>query len=210
MLYVDESGDPGPLGSKFLLVAGAVLFEGRWAAVKSAIDELLAKHARGKTRQPKEVHLADLWQRKDDFRGWSIPERDSLIQEYCQIASSLLPEELRFFFAVADKDEWFSDNPGKTGEDLYAILFEDICSRFDLFLRRRYAEGAPHKGMIVADPHKPDLSNALKSNHLAFQRDGTRWGAVYNLIETVFFLPSDQSPRLTARRPLRLCRMAGG
>jgi hypothetical protein len=75
-------------------------------------------------------------------------------------------------------------------------LSEDLSSRFDLFLRRRYAEGAPSKGIIIADPHKESLCKALKASHQLYQRRGTRWDTLYNLIETVFFLESHESPGL--------------
>jgi len=79
---------------------------------------------------------------------------------------------------------------------LYAEFFENLSSRFDLFLRRRHAEGSPNKGIIIADPHKPSLSDALKRNQKSFQQQGHRWGQLYNLIETVFFLDSSDSPGL--------------
>jgi hypothetical protein len=97
---------------------------------------------------------------------------------------------------IADKAWWFANNPGKTGDDLYAELFEHLSSRFDLFLRRRHAEGSPSKGIIIADPHKPALSDAIKNNQKLFRQHGHRWGRLYNLIETVFFLPSEESPGL--------------
>jgi hypothetical protein len=123
-------------------------------------------------------------------------QKSSLVTDLCRGATNNLPTELRFFTVIAHKPTWFANNPGRTGNDLYSDLFEDLSSRFDLFLRHRYAEGAPNKGIIIADPHKPDLSSALKAKYGTFQQLGTRWGRVYNLIETVFFLPSHESPGL--------------
>jgi hypothetical protein len=74
--------------------------------------------------------------------------------------------------------------------------FEQLLSRFDLFLRRRNAEGAPSKGIIIADPHKAQLSKALQRHHAAAQAHGNRWSTIYNLIETIFFLASHESPGL--------------
>lgn len=59
-----------------------------------------------------------------------------------------------------------------------------------------YAQGAPSNGIIIADPHKPSLSDALKTNQRIYQRRGHRWDVLYNLIETIFFLDSDESPGL--------------
>ena len=148
--------------------------------------------------------MADLRRGKKEYRTLSPDRRVSMIADYCQVVGQLLPTELRFFTAIADKKWWFARNPRKTGDDLYAMLFEEISSRFDLFLRRRHAENAPTKGMIVADPHKPDLTKALIKNHNIFQRHGTQWAKVHHLIETVFFLKLMRFPGNPACGPLCL------
>ena len=191
--YVDESGDPGVRGSSHLLLGAAALFEGRWSYLRDDLEVLIARYFPAGPR-PGEIHMADLRRGKKEYRALSQDRRNAMIADYCQVVGRLLPTELRFFTVIADKKWWFARNPGKTGDDLYATLFEEISSRFDLFLRRRHAESAPTKGIIVADPHKRDLTNALIKNHNIFQRQGTQWAKVYNLIETVFFLNSRDSP----------------
>lgn len=144
--------------------------------------------------KPSEIHMSELRKGKKEFRLLTPAQRDSLINEFCQLALNLLSTELVMFSIIADKPEWFANNPGKSGDDLYAEMFEDLSSRFDLFLRRRYAENAPSKGIIIADPHKPSLSEALRTNQRIYQRKGHRWDVLYNLVETVFFLASNDSP----------------
>ena len=195
LCYVDESGDPGPNGSPYLILGAAVVFEGKWLSLDQEIESLISRHFPSPPR-PTEIHLASLVAGKREYRRLSRQERKIFVEDYAEVVADLLPTELRLFTTIAEKEWWFSRNPGKTGDDLYAELFEDLSSRFDLFLRRRYAEGAPSKGMIIADPHKAALSNAIRKNHKGFQRRGTRWGHLHNLIETVFFLPSHESPGL--------------
>ena len=74
--------------------------------------------------------------------------------------------------------------------------FEQIASRFDFFLRRRYSRyDAPSKGIIVADENRGSLAQTLKRHYRHVQQHGHRWGhPVYNLVETVFFLQSEDSP----------------
>jgi hypothetical protein len=194
--YVDESGDPGKNGSEYLLLGAVAIFEGRWRYVREDLDKLILHFFPPPGTRPPEIHLADLRRGKGAYRGMSPAQKAAIISDLCQVAANNLPSELRMFTVIAHKPTWFAANPGKTGEDLYSDLFEDLSSRFDLFLRHRNAEGAPSKGIIIADPHKPDLSKALKAKHGTFQQSGTRWGRVYNLIETVFFLPSHESPGL--------------
>jgi len=193
LLYVDESGDPGPAGSQFLILGGAALFEGKWLSVERELRLLIDKYFPAGPK-PSEIHLSELRRGKREFRRLTIGQRSTLLNEFCQIAANLLSTELVMFSVIADKPDWFEKNPGKSGDDLYAEMFEDLSSRFDLFLRRRYAEGAPSKGVIIADPHKPSLSEALRTNQRIYQRRGHRWDVLYNLVETVFFLASDESP----------------
>jgi len=40
LLYVDESGDPGPSGSAFLILGAASLFEGKWLALERDLRHL--------------------------------------------------------------------------------------------------------------------------------------------------------------------------
>lgn len=194
--YVDESGDPGKNGSTYLLLGAIAIFEGRWRNVREDLDQLILKYFPPPGARPPEIHLADVRRGKAPYRGMTAAQKSAMIADLCQVAANNLATELRFFTVIAHKPTWFAANPGRTGDDLYSDLFEDLSSRFDLFLRHRYAEGAPNKGIIIADPHKPDLSKALKAKHGTFQQSGTRWGRVYNLIETVFFLPSHESPGL--------------
>ena len=137
--------------------------------------------------------MVDLRRGKKEYRALSSDQRHAMIADYCQVVGQLLPTELRFFTVIADKKWWFARNPGKTGDDLYATLFEEISSRFDLFLAVAMPRG-PAKGIIVADSQKRDLTSAANNNHNIYQRHGTQWARVYNLIETVFFLNSCDSP----------------
>ncbi len=196
LFYVDESGDPGLNGSRYLLLGGAALFEGQWARSKDLLDEVRVTCTPTAKPVPRELHFKDIRQGLDEYRGWSEAQRGAIIASACNVARGFLPSELRFFVAFADKAEWLGANPGLTGDDLYAVLFEELCSRFDLFLRRRYASGAPSKGMVIVDPHKEALSKALRANHAAQRVQGNRWSRVYNLIETLFFLDSHESPGL--------------
>lgn len=195
LLYVDESGDPGVHGSPFLVLGAAALFEGKWLHLERDLRNLIDRYFPIPPK-PTEIHLADLRKGKNEFRMLTPARRRSLLNDFCNLALSLLPTELTMFTVIADKAHWFATNPGKTGDDLYATMFEDLSSRFDLYLRRRYAENSPSKGIIIADEHKESLSRSLKKNQQVFQRQGHRWDVLYNLIETVFFLSSDESPGL--------------
>jgi hypothetical protein len=195
LCYVDESGDPGPRGSSHLVLTGAAVFEGKWSYLQQDLERLVAKYWPTPPR-PTEIHLAEMRARQGAFRRLLPAQRVALEADLCGLANALLSSELRVFTVVADKAWWFARNAGKTGDDLYVELFEQLSSRFDLFLRRRNAEGAPSKGIVIADPHKDQMSRALQAHQRASQANGNRWANIYNLVETVFFLGSHESPGL--------------
>lgn len=195
LCYVDESGDPGPRGSTHLVLVGIALFEGKWPSLRTDLERLVARYWTAPPF-PTEIHVAEMRARKGAFRQLSRAQRTELERDLCNLANSLLSSELRVFTVIADKTWWFARNTGKTGDDLYVELFEQLSSRFDLYLRRRHAEGAPSKGIIIADPHKDQLSGALKAHQRSTLVGGNRWSLVYNVIETVFFLNSQESPGL--------------
>jgi hypothetical protein len=195
LLYVDESGDPGPAGSPFLILGAAAIFEGKWLPLERDLRNLIDRYFPAPPK-PTEIHLAELRKGRNEFRALTPVQRRNLLNDFCSLALNMLATELVSFAIIADKKDWFATNIGKSGDDLYAEMFEDLSSRFDLFLRRRYSEGAPSKGIIIADPHKLSLCEALKKNQRVYQRRGHRWDVLYNLIETVFFLESEESPGL--------------
>lgn len=195
LCYVDESGDPGPRGSSHLVLTGAAIFEGKWRFLREELDQMVARYWPTGSR-PTELHLADLRSRKGAYRSLTRAQCGALEAELRSMVSGLLSTELVAFTVIADKAAWFSRESGKVGDDLYVDMFEQLASRFDMFLRRRTAEGAPSKGIVIADPHKYQLSRALQSQYAKAQVHGNRWSSIYNLIETIFFLDSHESPGL--------------
>jgi hypothetical protein len=181
-MYIDESGDPGS-GTKHLVIAGAAIHEGQWAAVAEKVDLLQAKFFPHLT-EPAELHSYDLRHGVGLFTGMSREERERVASEfYGMIASH--PIGLSLFATATHKP---SLHPS---ESAYERALEDIYSRFDLFLRRMYALGNPQKGLVVID--NTTLRNRLMPLMDRWRREGTRWGASRNVIETTFFLESGSS-----------------
>jgi len=195
LCYVDESGDTGAKGSRHLLLGAAALFEGRWSYVKQDIEALLGRYFPVGLR-PAEVHCTDVRHGRGPYSRLRPDQRAALLNDLCQAVTAMLDVEVRLFTVVYDKGWWAARNPGKSGEDLYLDAFENLVSRFDLFLRRRRAEDRPSKGVMIVDPHSTSLSAALRSALHRFQSSGTRWATLYNVIEAVMFLDSHESPGL--------------
>lgn len=185
---------PAPRDPKHLILAGAGLFEGKWRSIRNDIESLLEKFFPNAADRPRELHASEARKGRGPYSRLSKDDRDRLLGDACAILSNLRDKEITLFGIVIDKAWWFSRNPGKTGDELYLDAFEDLVSRFDYYLRRRHQEGQPAKGLIIADPKHQSFCGALKSALRRFHADGTQWARLQNVIETVLFLESHESP----------------
>lgn len=87
-------------------------------------------------------------------------------------------------FGVAIEKAW------RPNEDYYSRAFEDLVSRFDLFVRRRNAtsgEGEQRGIIAVAESSYRENLEVLGER---FRGGSTRWGEVRTLAEVPFFLPA--------------------
>lgn len=75
------------------------------------------------------------------FSLLTASQRSDLLHEACGLLTGLKQNEACLFTIVVDKKWWFLQNPGKTGDDLYIQMFEDLVTRFDYYLKRCHASG---------------------------------------------------------------------
>ena len=71
------------------------------------------------------------------------------------------------------------------------VAFEDLCSRFDLFLKRLHASGDRQRGLIILD--KSSYETSLQNMAKNFRSFGTRWNVIRNLADTPVFIDSKAS-----------------
>ncbi len=71
------------------------------------------------------------------------------------------------------------------------IAFEDLCSRFDMYLSRLRAGGDRQRGLLILDEssHETTLQRMARE----FRTLGTRWGVIRNLAEVPLFVDSKAS-----------------
>lgn len=73
-----------------------------------------------------------------------------------------------------------------------ALAFEDLCSRFNLFLNRVYHKNnEKHSGLIILDESAHETT--LQKLALNFRNIGTRWGVTSNIQEVPLFVNSKAS-----------------
>lgn len=182
VFYIDESGDPGT-GTRNFVLAAVGVHEGQWQSVAGKMDDLQTKYFPNLT-EPIELHSYDARHGQGIFKGMPKEERQAFETELYDMIRAH-PSGLVLFGIIIDKPSRPPD------EAPYDRALEDLISRLDLSLKRRFAMGDPQKGTIVID--NTTLRDRLRPLFDRWRRQGTRWGATYNLIETIFFLESGSS-----------------
>jgi hypothetical protein len=77
-------------------------------------------------------------------------------------------------------------------DDPFMKAFEDLSSRFDMFLQRNLANDYGQKGLIILD--KSSHENILQNLATTFRERGNRWGNyLRNICEVPLFIDSKAS-----------------
>lgn len=71
------------------------------------------------------------------------------------------------------------------------VAFEDLCSRFDLYLQRLANNGQREWGLVVLD--KSTYETTLQRMSVQFRTLGTQWRVIRHLADTPFFVDSRAS-----------------
>jgi hypothetical protein len=132
-----------------------------------------------------EFHATDIFSGRQ--QPWSnLREKEERIGVIKQVLGVFAKsyESARAFACAVHKNSY-------PGRDPMEMAFEDLCSRFDLFLKRLYASGERQKGIIILD--KTSYETSLQKLSRNFRTLGTQWNVIRNLADTPLFVDSKAS-----------------
>ncbi len=183
LLYLDDSGSPkNPEESHFVLAGVCIPEESvRWLSHQI---ELIAERINPTNPSGIEFHAAEC------FRGtntpWKQMEREERISTIKRVLSKLDDARQCPLFGCAIHKASFHD------QDPVRLAFEDLSSRFNLYLEHLSTNGNPARGMIVIDKSSYELG--LQSLASEIRRTGNRWGNQNrNICEVPLFVDSKSS-----------------
>jgi hypothetical protein len=184
LLYLDDSGSAANPGEKHLVLGGISIFEGHIKWFIDQLDGIAAKLYSGNAREL-ELHASEIFSgRKPPWNGMTKDERRQVIRDVLGVLRNCR-YPAKAFACVVHKASY-------PGRDSVEVAFEDLCSRFDLQLKRIYAvEKNAQRGLIVLD--KSSYETSLQSLALRFRELGTRWGVLKNINEVPMFVDSKAS-----------------
>lgn len=183
ILYLDESGVHAD--AETFVLGGLAVFEREIYWITEDVEAIQERYLPG-LMEPAEFHVARLRAPDDKvpapFDKLTKAQRASVITDIYQVVRR--HRAVVFGIAIEKK---------RIKEDPYERAFEDLVSRFDLFLARKNALATAQgleeqRGLIVvAESSYREQLEILGRN---FRGGATRWRAVHHLADVPFFVPA--------------------
>jgi hypothetical protein len=181
LLYVDDSGHPEDPNQEWFVLAGVSLFErqGYWLA--ESLEHVAARFNPADSSSV-ELHGAAMRNGKD-WRAFPPSDRIQAIKDSLALLSS--SHISNRIFAVAVR------KGAVAPRDPVEYAFEQLSSRFDLYLRRLHLQGDTQRGLMIFD--RKDGERRIQQLASEFRSVGHTWGVLKNLAEVPVFMDSKAS-----------------
>jgi Protein of unknown function (DUF3800) len=181
LLYLDDAGSVGNSKEEYVVLGGISLFEPQVNWVTQQLDKL-AESVDANNPQGVEFHASEIFSRRSaPWDKMTADESRGIIKAVLKVAANSY-ETARTFACAVHKKSY-------PGSDPMELAFEDLCSRFDLYLTRVQAAGDRQRGLLILDESAYETS--LQKLALNFRRLGTRWGSsIRHLAEAPLFIDS--------------------
>lgn len=182
LLYVDESGSPGDPQQNFFVLSGVCIFERQTHWVEQQLNEIVARF-NPDDPYALELHGSPMRGGKSEWKYFQKDDRIQAIKDCLSIIANS-KQKIRLFAAVIERG-------ANLGDDPIATCFEQIASRFDMYLRRLHSQGNSQRGIAIFDNSSTEKS--IQNLARTFKNDGHTWGKITNFAEVPLFLDSKAS-----------------
>lgn len=182
VLYLDESGVSDD--ASYFVLAGLAVFEREIYWYAQDLDSIQKKYLPD-INYPVEFHASPLRQADsknvpEPFNLLTLNERRKMIKDIYLVIRS----RKGILFGVAIEKAWC------IREEPYARAFEDLTSRFDLFLRRINATAGENEQRGLIAVAESSYRRNLEILGERFRGGSTRWGQSRTISDVPFFLPA--------------------
>lgn len=182
LLYVDESGSPGDPSQNFFVLSGVSIFERQTHWVEAKLNEIVARFNPADP-YALELHGSPMRSGKSEWKHFQKEDRFQAIKD-CLTIIAESRGKIRLFAAVIERG-------ANNGDDPIHSCFEQVASRFDMFLRRLHAQGDSQRGIAIFD--KSSTEKSIQNLARSFKHDGHSFGKITNFSEVPLFLDSKAS-----------------
>lgn len=183
LLYLDDAGSAANSNEEYFVLAGVSVFEAQTNWFTQELDRL-AQSINPANPNQVEFHASEIFSRRTaPWNSMSREDAQGVIKAVLQVLARSY-DSARVFACAVHKASY-------PGRDPVELAFEDLCSRFDIYLSRLRAAGDRQQGLLILD--KSTYETTLQTLARNFQTLGTQWGVIRNLADTPFFVDSRAS-----------------
>ena len=191
LLYADDSGSPRDPNQQYFLLAGVAVFERQVHWLGSELDRVVAPYDTT-AKRPLELHGSPMLRGNDGWQSLSRPERVQVIKDALGVLAGSMQSTVAFGVAVR--------KGAIPGLDPVAWAFEELCRRFDDFLKQLYFDQQkrrrghnhvsldPQRGLMIFDDST--METTLQGLVRQFRQTGHSTGLLRNIAEVPLFVDS--------------------
>lgn len=182
LLYVDESGSTTNPAQNFFVLAGVAIFEKRTHWEEERLNKIAATFS-PEDPYAMEFHGSVMRSGREEWRPFDFASRHQAIIDCLKcIANS--NNTIRLFATIIERG-----TPGINDPIKYS--FEQLASRFDMYLSRLHNQGDSQRGIAIFDNSTTEKS--IQNLARTFKHDGHTFGKIRNFAEVPLFLDSKAS-----------------
>jgi hypothetical protein len=183
LLYLDDAGSTQNPNEEYLVLGGLAIYEAQAHFFTQELDKL-AESINPSDPSMVEFHASEIFARR--VFPWDRMQREE--------AKGVIKAVLRIIQTSYNTTNIFACAIHKKSFpqlDSMQVAFEDLCSRFDLFLGRLRDTGERQRGLLILD--NCSYESIFQKMSEKFKKRGTQWGRLCNLAETPLFVDSKAS-----------------
>lgn len=185
LLYLDESGTASDPNQRYFVLAGVAVFERSSHWIEQDLNKI-AERFSPHDPYSMELHGSPMRSGRDGWKAHALSDRLAAIRDSLQSGIAGRPRKMITAFGAVVK------KASLAGKDPVEHAFEQIASRFDLYLSRLHAKhNNTHRGIIIFD--KSSTERRIQTLSREFKYAGHTWGKTRNYAEVPLFLDSRAS-----------------
>lgn len=195
LLFMDESGTPpkpDKARGRYLVIGGLIIPEGAWQAISRHYKAIKKEY--GITAELKWKY----WGRHNIEKGnelsnLSEQQRTELREKIISLIVSR--KAVKIICCVTSVEAAYARSRIADQDDVYHLTYKGVTERFQYFLQdASRVTGQPQYGMVISDHRMANDDVKLRARHHELMDGGQEYTSTYsNIIETIFFSPSEAS-----------------
>lgn len=183
LLYLDDSGSIHNANEDYIVLGGLSVSEHQCHYLTNELERI-AQSIDPANFNDIEFHASEIFARRHSpWDKLTRTEAQGIIKAVLKVVTDAHDSAKAFACAI--------HKASYPGQNSMNMAFEDMCKRFDNYLKGLYAMGDRQKGLLILDDsaHQTTLQQLARN----FRQSGTQWGSVRNLADTPFFVNSKSS-----------------